>query len=225
VFALGLSGTRLPQRFPIGVAGDAEDLFGTHGIPLLVGERVAITCFADSWRQALFDGGHALRRALQYGFQLPELDEVRRACPGAGSRPAARRSCARRFERGRIFVEARVGDGRLRLEPDQAALASAADDFFEQCGLGAHRTDELERLTAGREVEVALRVEDDHVALAGAPRPDDLLFQCEMIAAWLRDPGWREDGIEHVQKLVRERFEAMDRTPRELQLLRFWPDV
>jgi zinc protease len=333
-------------------------LFGAFGTPVLHGERVAITCFADSWRPALIDGAHELRRALQYGFELCEVDEARAAglkdlddgVRGERTRSSAElardlldaaagrsvpvsaahqrelfapavqaltaEACHRAlaqawsqgalilyssgrldlgedeayllraaweeslrrpleppettnltpfayasdprtrgriqdrsrvpdldvhelefengvrvrikrtaFESGEILVEARVGDGKLRLAPDQAVLATAASDVFDHCGLGAHRTDELERLTTGREVGVSLSVGEDHVALTGATRPEDLLFQCELTTAWLRDPGWREEGIAHLRKVARERFDEIEQTPREKQLLDFWPAV
>ncbi|MGQ0553650.1 MAG: M16 family metallopeptidase [Planctomycetota bacterium] len=45
---------------------------------VLDGEELAIVCEPDRWRDALGRGEQELRRALEHGFQMPELEEVRR---------------------------------------------------------------------------------------------------------------------------------------------------
>lgn len=99
------------------------------------------------------------------------------------------------FDAGRIFVSARVGDGQLSEPADQPGLGAFANGTFVAGGLGAHRTDDLVRLFAGRNVGIGFSVNADHLSLGGSTTPDDLDLQLQLLGARLTDPGYREEAV------------------------------
>jgi zinc protease len=99
------------------------------------------------------------------------------------------------FDAGRIFLTARVGDGQLSEPADQPGLAAFASGTFLAGGLGAHSTDDLTRLLAGRNVGVSFGVQADHLTFGGSTTADDLELQLQLLAARLTDPGYRPEAV------------------------------
>ncbi len=117
------------------------------------------------------------------------------------------------FKERQVLVVARIGQGLLTLDPDRYPVAFMAGQVFDAGGLGEHSEDDLRRLTAGREVDVRFEMSEDAFALRGSTTPDDLLLQLELMAAYARDPGWREEALEQVRKNLPPQFEALAHRP------------
>lgn len=93
-------------------------------------------------------------------------------------------------------VLARVQYGRGELEPRAVpAVDVLANSVFPASGLGAHSADDLARVLAGRSVGVNFGVGDDNFSLSATTTPTDFAVQMDVFAAFMTDPGWREEGL------------------------------
>lgn len=113
------------------------------------------------------------------------------------------------FKERQILVKARIGSGSLTLAPEEAEKGFVASRVFAASGLGAHSADEIRRWGAGKEIGVAFGVDEDAFELNGGTTKDDLLQEMELMCAYLRDPGWREDGFEQHRKQVPIIYEGL----------------
>ncbi len=129
------------------------------------------------------------------------------------------------FKKGQILVFASLGEGGLTLEPSRAALGMVAGQVFDTCGLGAHSADDLRRLTAGKQVDFRFNVSGGAFDLGGTTTPEDLALQCELICAYLNDPGWREEGLDQFKKAVPEMYAGLEHEASGPLQLRFLPDL
>ncbi|MGJ3244210.1 MAG: M16 family metallopeptidase [Opitutales bacterium] len=98
------------------------------------------------------------------------------------------------FQLNEVVVAVRFGNGLLDLPADQPALARLADSVFTEGGLEAHDVDTLRRILAGRTVGSSFSTEQGHFQLAGTTTPDDLELQLQLLAAYLMEPGYREEA-------------------------------
>ncbi|HKE00177.1 MAG TPA: insulinase family protein [Planctomycetota bacterium] len=122
-------------------------------------------------------------------------------------------------------VRVRFGSGGLSLDPPNYTLTLLAQQAFSSMGLRDHSESELRRATAGKSIATRFSVGDDHFQLDGDTTPSDLDLQCEILAAHVSHPGWREDGWDSVRQECLIAFdvswrEAFGATGRE-----FWPRV
>ena len=129
------------------------------------------------------------------------------------------------FEARQILISARLGEGRLSLEPESTALAMVAGTVFNNGGLEAHSEDDLRRLTAGRQASVSFGINEDHFSLSGSTTAEDLLLQCELTCAYLEHPGWRTEGLIRFQKSLPVYFESLEHQHRGPLGKQFLPEV
>tara|TARA_R110002153_G_scaffold20690_4_gene69964 strand:- start:2151 stop:4988 length:2838 start_codon:yes stop_codon:yes gene_type:complete len=94
------------------------------------------------------------------------------------------------------IVQLRVQFGRGELEPRAVpAVDILASSVFTASGLGAHSADDLSRVLAGRSVGIRFGVGDDSFTFSATTTPADFEVQMDVIAAFMTDPGWREEGL------------------------------
>ena len=102
-------------------------------------------------------------------------------------------------------VRIRADFGRGELEPRaQDGVDIIAGSVFPSSGLGAHSDDELGRVLAGRNVGGGFAVGDDSFILQGSTTPSDLRVQFDLLAAYLTDPGWRQEGLDQFRAVIPE---------------------
>ena len=111
------------------------------------------------------------------------------------------------FEAHTLHIGVRFGGGKLEALPEQPGLSLLAETAFIEGGLGAHSTEDWERILAGNNVSVEFTVEDDAFILNATTTPEDLLLQLQLLCAYLTDPGYREESL----KLARQNLEALYR--------------
>ena len=98
------------------------------------------------------------------------------------------------FEDQSVLV--RVQFGRGELEPRAVpAVDILASSVFTASGLGAHSADDLSRVLAGRSVGISFGVGDDNFSFSATTTPVDFAVQMDVFAAFMTDPGWREEGL------------------------------
>lgn len=130
------------------------------------------------------------------------------------------------FQENQILMSARVGEGNLAIdEEDFVSAAFAGFGVYTGGGLGEHDSDELRRITAGKQVGVGMTVEDDHFSFSGATTSEDLQLQFELACAYLEHPGYRPDLLNVIRAQVPLIFEQFKHTPAGPMLFEFAPQV
>ena len=66
---------------------------------------------------------------------------------------------------------------------------------------------------AGKEVGLQFAIQDDAFGFTGATTVEDLQLDCELICAYLTDPGFREDGTTQLRHALPQMFEGMKHQP------------
>lgn len=99
------------------------------------------------------------------------------------------------FEKGRVRVSVRFGEGQLAIPSDKIGLDNAIQSSFIAGGLERFDVDALSRTLAGRSVSANFGVGPDAFEFAAATTPQDLGLQLQLFAAYLTDPAWRPDGF------------------------------
>jgi len=117
------------------------------------------------------------------------------------------------FEANSVLIAVRFGGGRLELPRDKPGLKLLADQAFISGGLQKHSLDELNRITAGRNVALEFNVEDDAFVLSGHTTPDDLLLQLQVMAAYLSAPGYRPEALDRFRQALGPLYLNLTRTP------------
>ena len=97
------------------------------------------------------------------------------------------------FEDGVAFVSLRVGAGLLDLPDDVDGLSALAGTFVSG-GLQEHSFNEVQSLLAGRTVQPTLAINETAFGGTARTTPDDLLFQLQLWAAYITEPGYRPEG-------------------------------
>lgn len=108
-----------------------------------------------------------------------------------------------------------------RLLLDGGSLLDTADDPLRTYlvgaipagGLGAHSSDELQTILAGRSVGLRLSNAADAFSFSGGTTPRDLELQLQVLAAAITDPGYRNEGIEQFRRGIDNFFETLNSTP------------
>jgi zinc protease len=107
------------------------------------------------------------------------------------------------FEDG--VVRVRVNFGRGELEPRAVPVVDVLTAAtFTSSGLGAHSSDELSRVLAGRSVGTGFSVLEDSFRFAATTTPSDFEIQLQLITAFMTDPGWRDEGLAQFQAAIPE---------------------
>lgn len=116
------------------------------------------------------------------------------------------------LEAGEIAIRVDFGAGSLepRALPMVDVVTSSA---FTAGGLGAHSSDELSRVLAGRAVGLNFGVGESGFTLYGGTRPSDFEVQMDLLAAYMTDPGWREDGLAQYKAIAPELRRNFASTP------------
>jgi zinc protease len=113
------------------------------------------------------------------------------------------------FKEKQILLAAHVGEGVLSTDPGQMELIMMTGPAFSGGGLGKHSADDLRKLTAGKEVGAGLAASDESFVVSGATTKEDLVLQCDLMAAYFTDPGWRDDGLQQMLKVIPMAFMQM----------------
>jgi zinc protease len=108
---------------------------------------------------------------------------------------------------GPFAMIARLGEGRLSIEPSRHAVRHVAEEAFPKCGLVEHSFDQIEALLGS---SLEFKVEDDHCEL----RRSGGGYQeaCELLCAYLTAPGWREVGFEKSVAELQQKIEGISRS-------------
>ncbi|MFM8499331.1 MAG: M16 family metallopeptidase [Chakrabartia sp.] len=92
-------------------------------------------------------------------------------------------------EAGRVYVQARFGNGLAGLPADRLTPAWAAP-ALGATGIGQLSQDAIERMTSGRQISLSFGVGEDAFIVKSITRPADLSDQLRLMATKFAMPGW-----------------------------------
>ncbi|MGF1485334.1 MAG: M16 family metallopeptidase [Opitutales bacterium] len=116
------------------------------------------------------------------------------------------------FEAGVIHVAVRFGGGLLAAPLEKPGLAALTDQIYVRGGLGEHDFSEIRSLLAGRTAGVNFSVDDEAFQLRGATNTEDLLFQLQVLAAYVTDPAFRPEALRLAHQQFDELYPKLERT-------------
>jgi zinc protease len=117
------------------------------------------------------------------------------------------------FEDNRIRFSLRIDGGELHFGKDNAPLARLMSGTYVSGGLAAHDIEDLRSILAGTTVSANFGVADDHFGSGGSVAPADLERQLEVMAAFVRYPGWSENALRLFRRPLPETYARLDATP------------
>jgi zinc protease len=91
---------------------------------------------------------------------------------------------------GRVFVRVRFGGGYNALPANRPSPAWAGDLALMESGIGNLGQDDLDQLTAGRQMGLDFGIDDDAFSVAALSSPKDYADELTLIAAKLAQPRW-----------------------------------
>ncbi|MEM7145007.1 MAG: insulinase family protein [Verrucomicrobiota bacterium] len=116
------------------------------------------------------------------------------------------------FEDETVRVTVRVGAGRLTQPKDLPGLATFLEAAFELGGLEEHSLDEIKRIFAGTTVGLQFGVADDAFVFSGRVKPEDLMAELELMAAYLTAPGYRSEAEGQFRRQVSGYYQQLKHT-------------
>ncbi len=106
------------------------------------------------------------------------------------------------FQKNSISVHGRFGNGKLTQPLDKPSLDMFSTVLLNAGGLGKHSSDDLKRITAGRNVGASLGVDEDAFTVDGRTTEEDLEMQLQLVCARITDPGYREEALRQFRKML-----------------------
>ena len=118
------------------------------------------------------------------------------------------------FEADRVRWSVRIDGGSLHFAKEQQYLTSLMNGTFASGGLGQYDSDDLRAALAGSTAQPMLYAATDHFGGSGAVVVKDLERQMQLIAAFLSDPGKREEAVRLFRRGLPEWYSRLDSTPQ-----------
>ncbi|MFM2409486.1 MAG: hypothetical protein RL481_314 [Pseudomonadota bacterium] len=118
------------------------------------------------------------------------------------------------FEADRIRFSVRIDGGSLHFGKVGSHLAAFMNSSYTSGGLGKYDYDDLRALLAGSTAQPGIYVGDDHFGSSGSVVARDLERQMQLTAAYLTDPGKREEAVRLYRRGLPEWFSRRDATPQ-----------
>ena len=118
------------------------------------------------------------------------------------------------YQKDRVSVQVRFGDGQRVMPKDQPGLELWIDNAFGNAGLGEHSVDDLQRILAGRNWSLGVSVDEDAFLMGATVPPADLELQLQLFTAQLTDPGYRPESFEQFRELVGVWRKQIEATPQ-----------
>ena len=118
------------------------------------------------------------------------------------------------FEADRIRWSVRIDGGNLHFSKETQYLSSLMNGAYAGGGLGKYDSDDLRAALAGSTAQPMLYSSTDHFGGSGAVVAKDLERQMQLIAAFLTDPGKRDEAVRLFRRGLPEWYSRLDATPQ-----------
>jgi len=111
-----------------------------------------------------------------------------------------------------VLVSVRLGNGRLGLAKN-SAVPNWLFGGLMPAGLGALSSTQIVTALSGKSYGFGFGVGDNAFGFGGQTTPEDLQTQLQVIAAYIKDPGFRPAGFEQFRQQSINRLKTADATP------------
>jgi zinc protease len=119
------------------------------------------------------------------------------------------------FEANLIHIAARLGTGQLTEPADkEPGLSTFTNITFSAGGLGKHSIDELRHILAGKTIGALFQSTSDAFTITGDTNKKDLLLEFQLIAATIKDPGYRDEAQRTARKKIEAAYITFEHTER-----------
>lgn len=115
------------------------------------------------------------------------------------------------FEKNTITIVACVDGGNITKPVGKTGLHMYAGAIFNSGGLEAHNNDDLERLMAGKTVNIDFSISEDNFIFSGATNREDLGIQLKLICAYLNHPGYHKEADIVFKRNIPSLYERLSR--------------
>lgn len=116
------------------------------------------------------------------------------------------------FDKNRVLVSLRIDGGDLLASRDNPEATSLMN-IFVRGGLEAHSLDDLYTIFAGRAVALNFGSGEDYLGGYLATTPDDLNLQMQVLTAFTRHPGYRNEAINQYRSYLPNFYARLNATP------------
>ena len=117
------------------------------------------------------------------------------------------------FEKDRVRWTLQIEGGKLSLPMADQPLGMFMDGAFASGGLGKYDIDDLRAVLAGTTASPAFASAPTYFGGAGAIVSKDLERQMQLLAAYVTDPGYREEAVKLFRRPLPEFYARLDATP------------
>lgn len=111
-----------------------------------------------------------------------------------------------------VLVSVKVGNGRLDLPRDQISAAWLAGALV-QGGLKAMSYTDMQQALSGKSWRAGFGVGEDGLVFSGGTTPGDIDTQLQVMAAYMREPGFRPEAFEQFKSASVTRRRQADAVP------------
>jgi zinc protease len=214
---------------PEEVSAAARRLFGGGGalayltspVPVDKGEAALAAAYAESKAKPVGAARVQSAKAWPYGdFGKPGKVVERRALEGLDATAVRFANGVRLtvkqtdFKKDQVLVSVRYGGGQLSLPRDRSnPLWAAFGGGFTSGGLGRLTAEQMKQVLAGSLYGVDAGQDDEAFTLGGATRGEDLARQMQILAAYMKDPGWRPNGFDRIRQFGATLHDQIEATP------------
>lgn len=117
------------------------------------------------------------------------------------------------FEKDRVRWTLRIDGGKLSFPRADQPLGMFMDSAFTGGGLGKYDIDDLRAVLAGSTASASFASSSTYFGGAGGVVSKDLERQLQLLAAYVTDPGYREEAVRLFQRPLPEFYARLDATP------------
>ena len=115
-----------------------------------------------------------------------------------------------------ISATVRFGEGTHSLTKDMPGFGEVIAPAFIGGGLGQHSLEDLTRIFVGRTVGLGFDPQFEDFVFSGTFRPEDLVAQFQLWAAYTVDPAYRTEGLVRYRRTLDTRYQNLDITPGQV---------
>lgn len=120
------------------------------------------------------------------------------------------------FSTDNIMISVQFGSGLLELPPNLEGIDLLATSVFDTGGLSKHSIIDINRIFAGKTTSMCFSVKDTAFEFLGCTNNRDFPDQISLMAAYLIDPGYRDEAFRLARHNFDELYQALDRTPENV---------
>ena len=117
------------------------------------------------------------------------------------------------FEANRVRWSLRIDGGEMAFGKQDAMLAMLMNGAYVGGGLGKHPIDDIRALLAGSTASASLGAGEDVFGASGSVVVKDLEQQLQLTAAFLSDPGYRDEALRLFRRPLPEYYSRLNSTP------------